>query len=275
MTLTEVVLQTSNPVSFNLEDADPSEILILESISGLTPQPVTNYTGDFSRDGGYYQGRRVGQRFPVFNFRLNPNYAEDIAVSDIREMLYRQFYEPQEDSDGVTTVLKDDRRPDRYLTCYADKWDGEIFSKETKGQISTVCVDAYILSVDQVHNVNPGVGWGAVPIAYEGSADTGFEIKLTVIANTPTVKLSNNNAQVMTLEAGTPFLAGDIITISTLDGNRYIRVNGVDRMAIFKAGSKWVQLKSQMNLLRSYGSTPGDGLAVINEYKYRAAWRGV
>lgn len=269
--LTEVVLQTSDPMTLKIEDADPTESLILEGISGLTPQDVTTFTGDFARSGGYYQGRRVGSRFPVFKFKLNPNYAEDVEVSDIRERLYRQFYEPLADSDRVTVILRDDRKPERFFNCYAEKWDGEIFEKSPKAQISTVCVDAYILSLAYTSGNNEA-GWVTVPISYDGSADTGIELTIKVVADTSVINIENSG-QLMTLAGD--FQADDILHICTVDGSRFIRLNGVDKMVLLQSPPAWIQLKSASNLLRTYGTSIGDGVSVITSYQFRSAWRGV
>lgn len=269
--LTQVVLQTSNPMTFNIDDVDPDEILILKSISGLTPGDVTLYTGDFARNGGYYQGRRVGKRNPVFTFKLNPDYKNDIEVSDIREMLYRQFYKPQALTDGVQVLLKDDRKPDRYFIGYAEKWDGDIFSKDTSAQISTISVDAFLQSAEETVGDNPA-GWLSVPIDYEGSADTGIEMTLKVGAATNQIIIDNNGI-LMTL-VGT-FAVNDVVYVNTIEGSRAIRQNGTDIMALLTGSSQWIQLTQAANTLRVYGTNPGDGKAAVTQYKYRAAWWGV
>lgn len=58
--LNQVILQSSSPMTLDIDNADPEEILILKSISGLTPADVNLFTGEYARNGGYYQGRRVG-----------------------------------------------------------------------------------------------------------------------------------------------------------------------------------------------------------------------
>jgi hypothetical protein len=269
--LTQVILETSDPMTFNIDAADPDEIVILKSISGLTPGDVNLFTGDFARNGGYYQGRRVGQRFPVFNLKLNENYVDDIRISDIREMLYRQFYEPQANSDGVQVKLVDDRKPDRYFIGYTDKWQGDIFSKDTSAQISTVCVDAFLQSVAETTLTTPG-GWLTVPILYDGTADTGIELSLKVVGTTSTIVVENND-QTMVLEGS--FVADDIVTINTIEGQRAIKLNDVDVMASLTAASDWLALKAANNLLKVYGSVAGDGKVVATSYTYRSAWWGV
>lgn len=269
--LTQVVLETSSPMTFNIDAVDPDEIIILKSISGLTPGDVTLFTGDFARSGGYYQGRRVGQRNPVFNLKLNENYLDSIAISDIREMLYRQFYEPQADTDGVQVRLVDDKKPDRYFIGYAEKWQGDIFSQDTSAQISTICVDAYLQSVAETTASNVG-GWLTIPITYDGSADTGIELTLKIVTATSVVVIENNT-QMMTLN-GT-FNVGDIVYVNTKEGERAIQLNGVDVMAALTAASDWIALKSAANVFKVHGSVVGDGKVVATDYTYRSAWWGV
>lgn len=269
--LTQVVLQTSNPMVFNINAVDPDELVILKSISGLLPGDVTLFTGEFARSGGYYQGRRVGKRNPVFNLKLNPDYVNDVEISDVREMLYRQFYEPRADTDGVQVLLKDDRKPDRFFTCYTEAWQGDLFAKDTSVQISTLCVDAFLYSVEVTSATNPN-GWLVVPLTYDGSADTGLKLELKVAASTPKLVVENNNQKMTLLRA---FATDDIIEISTVEGSRFIRQNGSDIMASLTADSTWLSLRAPGNILRVYGEGPSDGKVLATKYEYRSAWWGV
>jgi hypothetical protein len=269
--LQQVVLETANPMTLEIGNADPDEILILTSISGLDPADVQLFTGEFARSGGYYQGRRVAIRNPVFNFKINPDYENDIDASDARHILYRQFLEPLPDSDGVQVRLIDDRNPDRYLICYTEKFPAEIFAKSPSASISTVCVDPFLKSVEATTGSNLS-GWLSLPLSYSGSADTGIELKIRVVGATDQLILINGT-QMMTLEGA--FEPGDIIDINTIIGQRSIKLNDVDVMATLKAGSTWVYLTQQTNMLKVYGETLSDGLGVITEYTYQAEWWGV
>jgi hypothetical protein len=271
--LTQVVLQTANPMTFEIASADPDEIIILQSISGLSPADVTLFMGDFASKGGYYQGRRASRRFPVFNLKLNPDYANDIEVSDIREMLYRQFLEPQPDVDGVQVLLKDDRKPDRYFIGYTEKFPADIFDKSPKAQISMVCVDGMLKSAAETTDSNPG-GWVSVPFDYEGSADTGVEVTLKVTAVVNQVSVENNG-QLMKLVKPNNFAINDIVYINTKQGERRITLNGVDVMALLTADSKWISLNQASNTFNVYGTVASDGKVVATDYTYRAEWWGV
>lgn len=142
--LDQVVLQTANPMTLNITAADPNEILVIKSISGLTSTKVGLFTGDFSTEGSYYQGRRPEKLTPVITFKINPNYADDISVSDVRQLLYRMFYEPQPGSDGVKVILKDDKLPDLYFVGYVEDINTDQFTKSQTAQVSLVAMDSYL-----------------------------------------------------------------------------------------------------------------------------------
>lgn len=271
--LQSVVLETANPVEFAIGEANPDELLLLTSVSGLDPADVTLFTGDFAREGGYYQGRRVGKRNPVFNFKINPDYKNDVDASDARALLYRQFLEPQAESDAVQVRFVDDRNPDRYLFCYTEKMPADIFTQKPIAQVSTLSVDPFLKSVDQTQMVNSN-GWLSVPVNYDGTADTGVKATLKVVMPTTQVVLENNGAK-MRLSKATPFAAGDVIEVSSVHGERYIRLNGQDAMGLLQSDSKWVYLAQSSNALRTYGSVASDGLVAITAYSFRAAWWGL
>lgn len=271
--LTEAIIQTSTPTSLKIDDVDPDEILILESISGLSDVKVNQFMGDFAREGSYYQGRRAERRNPVFNFKIQPNYNLDIEASDIREMIYRMFMEPQRDSDSVQVLLKDDRRPDRYFIGYTETIVAPIFEKDMKAQCALQTTDAYLRSAE-LTAADHAMGWFSLPLTYEGSADTGFEMTIKVLVQTSVVTIQNGT-DLMVLDLASDFAAGDIIEINTTQGEQAILVNGLDRMVALTPNSPWLSLREQGNVIKAYGSTEGDGRAVLTGYSYRAAWWGI
>lgn len=269
--LTEAIVQSSTPMSFKIEDLVDDEILILTSISNLTSVKVNQFMGEFAREGGYYQGRRAQPRNPVMNFKLNPNYELDIEVSDIRELLYRTFMEPQRDSDSVQVLLKDDRKPDRYFIGYTESIETDQWEKEQTAAISLMTTDAYLRSAALTEALTD-VGWFSTPLVYEGSADTGLTVTIQVISATASIHLYNG-IDFMIFEG--PFAPGDILEVNTMQGSRAILLNGFDAMSSLTAASQWIQVKEQSNVLRIWGVTEGDGKAVIKSYSYRAAWWGI
>lgn len=268
--LTKVIAQTSTPVEFNVTNVDPEEILILKSISGLTQAGATLYTGEFAGEGGYYQGRRAKQRFPVLNFKLNPNYKEDIDGEDIRDILYRTFMEPQAGTDGVQMGVFTTKKPELYFVGYTEDIDVPLFEKELTATVSMSCTDAYLRSAQETSAESP-LGWLSNPVTYDGTADTGFQIDLRVMYSTTEMYLENNGVPMRLVRN---FNVGDTVSINTNPGERHIRHNGVDVMAALQ-GPNWLKLSTVTNVLNVYGSVPGDGKVLATAYRYRSAWWGV
>lgn len=269
--LQQVVLQTTPPTTLNINAVDPDEIIVIKSISGLDPADVTLFTGDFARDGGYYQGRRSGKRNPVFNLKLNPNYATDIEVSDIREMLYSWFFEPSPTSDGLQVILKDDRKPDRYFIGYTEKLPASIFERDTTAQVSMVCTDPFLRSVTPVANAD-AIGWISKLVTYDGSARVGLEMTFKIKVATAAMTVDVNGVTMTLTKA---FAVDDVIVINTLIGFRKITCNGVDIMATLSPTSVWIQLNKGLNTIATYGTVVADAKAVLTAYAYRSAWWGI
>jgi hypothetical protein len=55
--LSQVVVETATPRTFNIEAVSADEILIIKKISGLTSPGNTLYSGRTAQGRGYYQGR--------------------------------------------------------------------------------------------------------------------------------------------------------------------------------------------------------------------------
>jgi len=272
--LQQVVLETTPPVTLDIESVDPSDIIVVKSISGLDPADVTLFTGEFARAGGYYQGRRPGARNPVFNLKLNPDYAADIEVSDIREMLYEWFFDPSPTSDGLKVVLKDDRKPDRYFIGYTEKLPAGIFEQSPSAQVSMICTDPWLYSNTTVVG-NDAVGWTSVALPYAGSARNGLQMTLLVKTATNTITVDIDGV-LMTLTKTVPFAVNDVVIINTVEGARSIRQNGSDIMASLTPASKWHSLrKGSTNLAKVHGGVESDGKVVMTSFSYQEAWWGI
>lgn len=271
--LNQVVLNTAIPKTLNIDGVDPDETLIVKSISGLSGADLTLFTGDYARDGGYYQGRRASKFNPVFNFKLNPDYANDVEVSDIREMLYSWFLQPSVGVDGLQVILIDDRKPDRYFVGYTEKIETDMFSRDTSVQVSMISVDAYLRSVLETSGSDVA-GWISTTVPYAGSAPVGLEMTFKVNTATSTLNVGVGS-YAMTLQPTPGFAVNDVVVINTELGKRSIKRNGVDIMAALLPVSKWALLNNGSNLIRTNGGVSNDGKVVMTSYKFREAWWGI
>lgn len=250
--------------------------LIIRKVTGLSPSEMNLFIGEYSRDGGEYQGRRAGLRNVVMTIDINPNPALGETVSDLREMLYRIFLDPQVDSDHVQLVLHDEDGPKRSLFGYAETTESEIFDQETLFQVSLLCPDPYIRDLVETVLTNPNGTWVTVPFSYGGTAETGFEAEIFMSDPSPRLTIQNN-AKTMIFDH--QFYAGDVVRLNTNPGElhaEYTRDSVVyPLIGKLHAESPWLTLKSRTNAMSVYGLTPSETVAGVKTLKFRAAYWGM
>lgn len=272
--------------------------LLIKEITGLNPPDINLFIGEYSRDGGLYQGRRVGNRNVVMTLDLNPNPALGETIAGLREKLYKIFVDPLVDADYVKLNLYDDRNTPggqvytprvRYVVGYTEKFETEIFGVESMAQISLICPDPYLREAFETVLTHPS-GWTTVPFKYTGTAETGFEVNIAITAPTNRLTLTNNAVTNDPLDPAfnkgrmiltRDFAVGDLVTIRTIRGERKITVLSpgsyeyVSAVANLDPASPWIELHSQANTMRVYGETPDDYIGAIRELRYTQAYWGI
>lgn len=253
----------------------PKDSLLLSKVTGLNPPNVNLFIGEYSRDGGIYQGRRVESRNVVLTIDLNPNPALGETVAGLRDLLYKTFMDPQVSADYSQLILREDDGRSRYLVGYAETFESEIFSKETTVQISMLCPDPYIRDLQETV-LSDEFGWLTVPFEYGGTAETGFEVTINVNTATPALTLANNGR---TMVVTYPFLPGDVVYFNTNRGSRQITLtrSGLQTplFAQLSPLSRWLELHSQANSMTVYGLSPSVRPAGIMQLAYTATYWGV
>lgn len=251
--------------------------LLLRKITGLGPPDPTLFIGEYARDGGTYQGRRVGKRNVVITIDLNPNPALEETVQGLREFLYKLFMDPLVDAEHVQLVLHDDLNNERYLYGYAEKFDSDIFEAENLVMVSIICPDPYIRDIESVTLEHAGGGWATVPFSYKGSAEAGFEVEINITSPTSILTLDNNGRTMIFDDFD--FEIGDVVNINTNRGSRDATITreGITMplIAALTPASRWLELHSANNTLRVYGETPTDIHAAIKSLEYTATYWGV
>ena len=254
----------------------PKESLLIRKVTGLNPADIDLFIGDYARDGGTYQGRRVGNRNIVMTIDLNPNPALGETISGLRDLLYKTFVDPLVDADHVELVLHSDDGRVRNLYGYTEKFETEIFDIETLAQISMLCPDPYIRDLTETVLTNASGTWVSVPFAYGGTAETGFYAQINISADTPPLTVKNN---AKTMVFNYAFLAGDIVHLDTNRGQRSATVvrggTTTPLLAYMTTTSPWLELHSQTNTMNVYGAAPANLIAGVKTLKYRASYWGV
>lgn len=277
--------------------------LLVRKVTGLSPPDVDLFIGDYSRDGGTYQGRRVGSRNVVMTLDLNPNPALGETVSGLRNLLYKTFIDPLVNADFIELQLHDEAGGIRNLAGYTERFETEIFDIDTMAQISMVCPDPYIRDLNETLLTNASSTWISVPFVYGGTAETGFEVEINISTNTTALTLVNNG-QRMRMDFGTTLTSTDVIYINTNRGHRDIRKASASAVSAMKAAfpnetlgktwtrlvtegsttpligslafdARWLELHAQSNTMFVYGSTENSLVAGIKNLAYKASYWGV
>lgn len=218
--LTQIDVMSDDLIELPILGVTPKSSLLIQKVTGLNPPDRSLFIGDYSQDGGIYQGRRVGSRNVVFTINLNPNPALGETVASLRQSLYKAFIDPQVDGDYLKLVLHDDADLERYLVGYCEKFESEIFDSETMCQVSMICPDPYLRNNEDTILIQP-TGWVSFPYTYDGTAETGFIVRIYVTTPTNEITL-HNNGKSMQLTNPDGYGADDVIIINTIRGQRSI-----------------------------------------------------
>lgn len=269
----------------------PKASLLIRKITGLNPPEIDLFIGEYSRDGGIYQGRRVGNRNIVLTLDLNPNPALGETISGLRRMLYKALVDPLVEADYLKLNFYHDDDEVWYTVGYTEKFETEPFDIETMVQVSLICPDPYLRNNEMTVLTQPAPGWTTVPFEYDGSAETGFSLEAHI--NTPTNVLVIENNPVtsdplspdyykgrMIVERS--FSNGDIVRLSTVRGSRSITVSpaaipdlNLSILSNLTPKSPWLELHSQDNTMKIYGTDSSNIVAGIQELRYSSAHWGV
>lgn len=276
--LTRVDVQSENPFYLNIRDAKPTDSIIVQKIEGLGPPDVNLFMGDYARDGGSYNGRRVPPRSISITLQLNPNYRLGETVDGLRELLYKSFMDPFVTSDALALILHDDIKPDRFIEGFTDKFEPDIFSDNTTALISMRCPNPYI---QDVVVTNHAVSGPTFPFTYEGSVEAGMIISADIITDTPILTLDLNGTKKMYFEY--PFVADDQFILDTRRGSRRVQVIRTESMVTTTKDilysktdeSTWIDLHSLNNILKAYGEDPSDIVADISNISFRGLHWGL
>lgn len=262
-------------LALKIRDVTQKDSLLVRKVTGLNPPDINLFIGDYSRDGGIYQGRRTPSRNVVMTIDINPNYALGESVSGWRERLYKIFLDPQVTADFSQIILREHDNRSRYLVGYVEKFETDLFDIETMAQISMICPDPFIRDLQETVLTDP-FGWLTVPFEYEGTAETGFEVEI-IINNTTNYLTLENNGRSMLITY--PFLVGDVVYFNTNRGSRKITVTRLGETSTLIAQlsplSRWLELHSQANSMTIYGLTTAVRPAAIKSLTYTAAYWGV
>lgn len=203
---------------------DTSDGYIISSIEGLDPVAASIVSSSFAQqDGEQYQGARREKRNLVFNLEFDPDFL-DTSVESLRKNLYR-FLMPK--TEARFRFVFDDQ-PTVGITGRTETFESELFTSEPQASISVLCMDPDFVELNETtFDGNSTSGSTSSNIAYGGSVDTGIVLSIFINRSVSSILVHSapTGEPVQTMEIAGSLIAGDILTISTIAGQKYVRLS--------------------------------------------------
>ena len=267
--LTKVEVITEQGVLLTLPLQDISQGYSVQDIEGLDPVKAILVSSTFAQmDGEQYQASRREKRNIILTLGYEPDYAVG-TVQDLRKKLY-SFFMPKQ-----RVLLRFFQTGEPVLQIYGriESFVSPKFAKEPNAVISILCFDP------DFYNPIPVVLSGnTTPTAteqqhvYSGSVESGILLKLFVdrVVSEFTFYHRPSDDYVRQLEfaVASPLVAGDVLTISTIPGNKYVTLtrSGVNASLLYgiTPQSSWIDFFPGNNKFRIH--TAGAGIPYQIEY---------
>ena len=270
---------------------------LVERVEGIDPPKADiNTTELATRDGALYNSARTVFRnisLVLKYYSLDPS----VSIEDLRQKSYRYFPIKKK----VTIKFLSDNR-ECYTEGYVESNEIDIFSKNVGCVISIKCPDPYFYDLvktttllgsivsefefpfsnesltENLIELSSILVGGFINVQYDGEAETGAVFKVHMIGPAENITIYNY----ITLESmvfHTDFLstwdpaglvAGDDLIISTLRGEKYVRLlrDGVYYNVLngFDLDSTWLQLKKGENIIGFSATSGASNLQISIEH---------
>lgn len=294
----EVTNYLNESIKIYLNDGEPESGFIISSIKGLNPPKATINLSDIATiDGGIISSERIPYRNIIISLLFSP--ANSIEETRLRCYKYFPIKRPL-----TVTIKTENRLLD--TVGYVEYNEVDIFSNQESTSISIICSDPYLYS----HNTTETVFNGIEPrfkfpfsnnsltekklkfgdiydtheknIVYTGDAETGIVITVhalgtirnLVIYNVKTRAVMRISSSKISELTGDEIITGDDIIISSIVGNKYIRlIRGGETFNIINAIDKksdWFTLSKGDNII-AYAAEQGEDMIkfkITNRFAY-------
>lgn len=268
--LYKVEARTPRGDLLTLQLDDISNGYIVADIDGLGPVKATVITSKFAQDSGVaYQGSTIPER--NITMTLEYDLFSDTSVWELRNGLYPFFMSEQKVSlrfymeSGLTVDIDG----------VSESMDSPLFVQEPKADISIVCPKPDFIDMTPV--VKSGFSTSdtvATDVVYDGTSDTGMTIVVNVnhTLSELTIYQTTPSGDFKSLDFSAPLVAGDVLTINTMKGNKSATLtrSGVDSSIMYGVSqqSTWLQLEHGTNAIRVYATDGGSPASITFLNKY-------
>jgi hypothetical protein len=272
--LVQVEARTNQGTSLTLPLEDISNGFAVEDIGGLDPVKATIVSSAFAQiPGAQFQSSSRDTRNVTLKIGLEPDYAVE-SVQDLRDNLY-DFFMPEEpvdlyfhDSSGRVVTASG-----RVESCVSP-----LFVKDPEVNISVICFDPDFIELDPINISGSTVSdTTETLVTYAGTSQTGIVLTLNVNRSMSGLTIYNRipGNTLQTLDFASPLVSGDVLTISTVPGDK--------RATLVRAGTtssllygvspqaNWTFFKKGENYIRVHAS----GAAVPFDISYYNRYGGL
>lgn len=278
--------------------------LAVTNITGISPSKATINANELATmDGGVFSSARLPSRSIVLT--IQPLFAP--TIEDSRQKLYRYF--PLKGK--VDLVIQTDNRHVR-ISGYVESNETPIFAKAETATISILCPDPYFYDVDpaslDIELVLPSFEFpientsltestmeigvildhSRATIYYNGDTETGMLVsivpKSTLLSDITIYREETPERMIINIDrinaiTGSPLSIGDEIHISTIKGDKYVRLLRAGAyhniIGAFNRASDFMSLKPGENQIGFMTATPEHELNYMVNVQYRTAFGGV
>jgi len=261
--LEKVEVLTEQGVLLTLPLQDISQGYSVQNITGLDPVRATIVSSPFgSMDGEQYQSSRREKRNILLTLGYEPDYVSG-TVQSLRKKLYT-FFMPKS-----RVLLRFFQTGEPVVQIYGrvESFDSEKFSREPNAVISILCFDPdFYNPTPVIWNGNTTASTVEPTRSYQGTVETGIIFRLMVDRSNLTEftiyhRPPDDSLRSLDFATATPLQAGDVVTISTIPGNKFATLTrgGVDTSYLFGISpqSDWISLFPGDNKLRVYAEGAG------------------
>lgn len=272
--ITAVEVRNSQGSLMVLSLLDISNGFVIEEIDGLDPVKATIVSSSFARqDGTQYQAARRENRNIIFKLDYEPDYA-NTTVRELRQKLYTYFMPKS----VVNLRFISDDMPVVEIEGRVEDFSSPLFVAEPKATISILCFDPDFHALTPVNFAGSTTsGTTELQRDYEGSVETGFLFRLMLnrALSQFTIYQRGENNETQSLEFQYPLLNGDILEISTVDGNKGANLirGGLGSSVLYGISpyASWINLFPGVNNLRIAAS----GAAIPWTIEYTPKYGGL
>lgn len=231
------------PIS-NIRATDP---YLLKSAEGLGPPEVNIFISTTTNMDGYYKGRQAQYREIVLNIGLNPNYQNDITISDLRTELYGLLSPLASDSFDIFILNNDVEL--MQVQGYIKKFEIMPFTAEPEVQLTISCLKASFESPNTIFIETISDTYQEV--LNLGTAEAGLILEIEFQSECTNFTISDSRGNTMVINHD--FFELDILNIDTRPGNRSItlqRDNTIESIIYsLSMQSEWLWLYGGLNVI--------------------------